>query len=47
MITATCAALLAIAALARKPSPERRARKRIAQWKRERLELNPALRGRR
>jgi hypothetical protein len=44
MITATCAALLAIAALTRKPSPERQARKRIAQWKRERLRFNPRLR---
>jgi hypothetical protein len=47
VIRALCLCLQAIAALARKPSPERQARKRIAQWKRERLDLNPALRGRR
>lgn len=47
MVSAICIALIVLGLLADEPSADRLARRRIRQWKRERYDLNPALRGRR
>jgi hypothetical protein len=46
VICGLCIALVVFGLLADEPSPDRLARRRIKQWNRERLDLNPALRRR-